>query len=590
MGTKSIDPTEGDAVVSDTPDIEPIDITMALDDADVQALFDAADDEDWTEVDRLIDAIDLESAYALMLEGKAGGADKNRGNAEKLRRYWTVGAGGQKIQWRTPGDWTRCVELVGKHLGPRAKGYCALRHKEMDGFYPGDKRNLDEKKGASPTEFNGAPLYHGSKQGEVPDLGDSMTIEHKTVGVKGLNVVDAAQGIVETVISVTGVVDNVKDRIKPGAYTKTLANRLPKGVWSHDWNEPVSKTLAVKELMPGDADLPKAMPNGKPWPKEAGALKVKTQFNLDTQRGREAFSDVVFFGEEQEWSIGYNVPVGGAKVDPQSGVRDIDFLELYEYSPVLFGAMPLARTTSVKDAQMAFKALMEGGAASWTQQADGVPEFGDDDSTDDAEGKSVLGGDQMILVKTAIQTLSDLLEAVQSEYKAADPAVDDGDGADDETDPTDAADDSADDDYASLEEAVDDIAGKTAIATELKTAAVGIDNAIRNDDSAALESASTAFLDTIEQNLGGEDDEPLQELAQILGDMIEQISEMANDGDGTDTENTPADDSADMEGKEAMCPDCGKPMSKCECDKEKPEASTLLNADEIKSALAALEL
>ena len=38
----------------------------------------------------------------------AGGADRNRGNAEKLRRYWTVGKGGLKIRWNTPGDWTRC--------------------------------------------------------------------------------------------------------------------------------------------------------------------------------------------------------------------------------------------------------------------------------------------------------------------------------------------------------------------------------------------------------------------------------------------------------------------------------------------------
>ena len=69
----------------------------------------------------------------------AGGADRNRGNAEKLRRYWTVGEGGIKIRWNTGGDWTRCVRHLGKYLGPRAKGYCALRHKEMTGMWTGDK-------------------------------------------------------------------------------------------------------------------------------------------------------------------------------------------------------------------------------------------------------------------------------------------------------------------------------------------------------------------------------------------------------------------------------------------------------------------
>ena len=580
---------------SDIPDVttevEEIDITGFLADTEIQAMFDAADGEDWAAVDRLIDAIDIESAYALMMEGKEGGADRNRGGADKLRRYWTVGEGAAKIRWGQEGDWTRCVEHLTKYLGARAKGYCALRHKEMDGFYPGDKRN----KAASQGVMEDTSLYHGSKQDDAAnDLGEPMTIEHKTVGVKGLNVVDAAQGIVETVISVTGVVDNVKDRIMPGAYTKTLATRTPKGVWSHDWNEPVSKTLSVKELMPGDSELPKTMPNGAGWPAAAGALKVKTQFNLETQRGREAFSDVVFFGEEQEWSIGYQVPVGGAKVDPQSGVREINFLELYEYSPVLFGAMPLARTTSVKDAQYAYKALMEGGAASWVADAevidmtdDGPQEYEDYDF-EDVDGKSMLDGDQMILVKTAIQTLTDLLDAVEAEYKGGKPPVDD-----EEADPNEAEPDADEDDggeYGSLAEAVDDIAGDLDCADDLNTAAEGIDNAVRNDDSAALEAASTAFLDTIEQNLGNEDDDALQELAQILGDMIEQISTMSSspdDGDGTDEE-APVED---MEGKEAMCETCGKPMSECECDNPgKPESSTLLNADEIKSALAAFEM
>lgn len=75
----------------------------------------------------------------------AGGADRNRGNAENLRRYWTVGKGGLKIRWGTPGDWTRCNRYLKKYMGPRAKGYCALRHKEMNGVWPGDKRNVGKK-------------------------------------------------------------------------------------------------------------------------------------------------------------------------------------------------------------------------------------------------------------------------------------------------------------------------------------------------------------------------------------------------------------------------------------------------------------
>jgi hypothetical protein len=75
----------------------------------------------------------------------AGGLDRNRGNAEELRRYWTSGKGAAKIRWGTPGDWTRCVRNLSKYMGPRAKGYCQLRHKDATGVYTGSKLNPGKK-------------------------------------------------------------------------------------------------------------------------------------------------------------------------------------------------------------------------------------------------------------------------------------------------------------------------------------------------------------------------------------------------------------------------------------------------------------
>lgn len=72
-----------------------------------------------------------------MTEVKAGGADRNRGGAEHLRRYWVRGPGAAKIGWGTPGDFNRCVAELTPHLGPRAKGYCNLRHQEAVGAPPG---------------------------------------------------------------------------------------------------------------------------------------------------------------------------------------------------------------------------------------------------------------------------------------------------------------------------------------------------------------------------------------------------------------------------------------------------------------------
>jgi hypothetical protein len=85
------------------------------------------------------------NSEALVAVGVEGGLDRNRGNAEKLRRYWTIGRGGLKIRWNTPGDWTRCYRQLMKYMGPRAKGYCSLRHKEMTGVWPGSKYNVGKK-------------------------------------------------------------------------------------------------------------------------------------------------------------------------------------------------------------------------------------------------------------------------------------------------------------------------------------------------------------------------------------------------------------------------------------------------------------
>jgi hypothetical protein len=84
----------------------------------------------------------------------AGGADRNRGNADALRRYWTRGKGALKIRWGTPGDWTRCVRQLSKYMGPRAKGYCQLRHKEVTGVYTGSKKNVGKKKGRKASAFS----------------------------------------------------------------------------------------------------------------------------------------------------------------------------------------------------------------------------------------------------------------------------------------------------------------------------------------------------------------------------------------------------------------------------------------------------
>lgn len=66
-----------------------------------------------------------------MAKGRRGG--RRDGNAATLKRYWTSGPGAAKIRWGTKGDWSRCVRQLSKYMGPRAKGYCQLRHMQATG-------------------------------------------------------------------------------------------------------------------------------------------------------------------------------------------------------------------------------------------------------------------------------------------------------------------------------------------------------------------------------------------------------------------------------------------------------------------------
>lgn len=80
---------------------------------------------------------EAKTAAAVRLEAKAGGPDRNRGNAEQLRHWYTHGEGAARIGWGTEGDFDRCVALAGQHMSAEdARGYCNLRHHEVLGIYP----------------------------------------------------------------------------------------------------------------------------------------------------------------------------------------------------------------------------------------------------------------------------------------------------------------------------------------------------------------------------------------------------------------------------------------------------------------------
>lgn len=164
------------------------------------------------------------------------------------------------------------------------------------------------------------------------------TAEYNTDGQVA---VDEARGIVECFVAAIGNKDSVGDVVLPGAFNGSLKRRKPRVVWGHNWNEPIGKVLEIYEVPPNDPRLPSKMRSGG-----VGGLFARVQFNLKSERGREAFANVVFFGAEQEWSIGYKTL--DAVFDPAQSANLLKEVELYEVSPVLHGANQLTGTISIK--------------------------------------------------------------------------------------------------------------------------------------------------------------------------------------------------------------------------------------------------
>lgn len=164
-----------------------------------------------------------------------------------------------------------------------------------------------------------------------------MTIERKSYSVAEMKIADDQAGVIEAIVSVFSNVDLGNEKVMPGFFSKSIEKKLPKGVWAHDWKQPIAKTLEAKELLPGDPQLPDSL-------KLLGGAYIKGQFNLDTQRGKEAYSDIKF-GIVDEFSIGYAVLKD--KTD-ETGVRELIEGDWKEWSPVLVGMNDQTTLISIK--------------------------------------------------------------------------------------------------------------------------------------------------------------------------------------------------------------------------------------------------
>ncbi len=143
--------------------------------------------------------------------------------------------------------------------------------------------------------------------------------------VKTLN----EQGVFAGYASVFNIVDSQRDIILPGAFVSTLKERAGqiKLLWQHDQKDPIGIIEELREDVSG--------------------LYIRGRLMLDLARGREAYA-LLKQGIVSGLSIGYSPT--RFRVDPDTGVRILGGVDLWEVSLVTFPANHAAQVTVFKHA------------------------------------------------------------------------------------------------------------------------------------------------------------------------------------------------------------------------------------------------
>ena len=168
----------------------------------------------------------------------------------------------------------------------------------------------------------------------------------KTMGATVLKATD--DGHLVAKIAELNVIDKDGDVIEPGF----IGSQPAPAVWGHDWREPLGPgkvyedTLKGKKIAVGEAD-----------------------FLMDVPAIRDRFITVKGMGDQQEYSFGFAILNGGARLGEFEG-QDVRFLSprpdgklgssVHEWSPVLVGAGVDTQTIAAKSAAAALSALADG--------------------------------------------------------------------------------------------------------------------------------------------------------------------------------------------------------------------------------------
>lgn len=173
----------------------------------------------------------------------------------------------------------------------------------------------------------------------------TLTFSVKAVGTRTDAETGQEFGQIEALGAVFDNVDEDRDRIRPGAFTRTIKNSKERaGTRGKKYLAPMLWQHDTHELIGGWYDLSET-PDG---------LLGKGDISLATQRGREYYA-LAKAGMADQFSIIYDIPAGGATYT-KSGVRDLTELRLFSIDPVTFAANDATALVAVKAAETAAKA------------------------------------------------------------------------------------------------------------------------------------------------------------------------------------------------------------------------------------------
>ncbi len=163
-----------------------------------------------------------------------------------------------------------------------------------------------------------------------------------------LKAANEPEGVLEAIVNVFNIKDRTDEITRPGIFEESIASKMPRGVWHHQWDQPIAKTLDARELKPGDPLLPAVL-------KEFGGLYIKGQFFKEIEDSWQAFLKI-FHGLIDEFSIGYRMIEWKWNDDEET----LDLLkgEWFEWSPVLVGANQATTVISAKSADEEAKRLL----------------------------------------------------------------------------------------------------------------------------------------------------------------------------------------------------------------------------------------